>query len=278
MMQKVSRNITKLYKKQFDFPVVSVIRLQGTITASRGVNNLNLEGIRKKIEIAFGQERLAHVLLTVNCPGGSPVQSDLITSYLQLQAEKTKVPVTVFVEDTAASGGYWLACAGHNIYASKSSVLGSLGVIYAGLGLTDLIKKIGVERRLITSGKSKALMDPLSPTKEEDVDIIRTMCADIHRVFIDHVKSSRGSRLAGSDEELFNGAVWTAEAALRLGLIDGIDNAESFIYRNFGDEVKICRAKSKREEFFESFGARSLLSSAGSLSDLMETDSNRIKI
>ena len=237
---------------------------------------MSLEGTRKKIEEAFKPERLAAVLVTVNSPGGSPVQSDLITSYLQLQARKTKVPVTVFVEDMAASGGYWLACAGDNIYASQTSILGSLGVLYSGLGLTELIGKIGVERRLITAGKSKALMDPLSPTKEEDVAIISKMCSDIHQVFIDHVKTSRGSRLVGSDEEIFNGGVWTAEAALKLGLIDGIDNVESYIHRNFGEQVKIKRMRSKFEEIFESFGAHSLFSKP-SLSELIDGDSHKIR-
>ena len=241
-----------------------------------GQNCLSLEGTRKKIEEAFKPDRLAGVLVTVNSPGGSPVQSDLMTSYLQLQARKTKVPVTVFVEDMAASGGYWLACAGDNIYASQTSILGSLGVLYSGLGLTELIGKIGVERRLITAGKSKALMDPLSPTKEEDVAIISKMCSDIHQVFINHVKTSRGSRLVGSDEEIFNGAVWTAEAALKLGLIDGIDNVESYIHRNFGEQVKIKRMRSKFEEIFESFGAHSLFSKP-SLSELIDGDSHKIR-
>jgi len=271
------QNFKKLYKKQFDFPVVSVLRLQGTISSTRGKNILNLEGTLKKIEDAFKPERLARVLVSVNSPGGSPVQSDLITSYLKLQARKTKVPVTVFVEDIAASGGYWLACAGDDIFASKSSVLGSLGVIYSGLGLTELIKKVGVERRLVTSGKSKALMDPLSPTKEEDVAIIKNMCVDIHKVFIEHVKTSRGSRLTGTDEELFNGSIWTAESALRLGLIDGIDQAETFIHRNYGDEVKVNRVKGKYEELFDMFGSRSL-SPHHSISEMVESDSNRIKI
>ena len=242
-----------------------------------GQNCLSLEGTRKKIEEAFKPERLAGVLVTVNSPGGSPVQSDLMTSFLQLQARKTKVPVTVFVEDLAASGGYWLACAGDNIFASPSSILGSLGVVYSGLGLTELISKIGVERRLITAGKSKALMDPLSPTKEEDVAVISKMCADIHQIFIHHVKTNRGSRLVGSDEELFNGAIWTAGDALKHGLIDGIDNVESYIHRNFGEEVRVNRMRSKFEEIFETFGAHSLLSKP-SISELVDGDSHKIRI
>ena len=242
-----------------------------------GQNCLSLEGTRKKIEDAFKPERLAGVLVTVNSPGGSPVQSDLMTSFLQLQARKTKVPVTVFVEDLAASGGYWLACAGDNIFASPSSILGSLGVVYSGLGLTELISKIGVERRLITAGKSKALMDPLSPTKEEDVAVISKMCADIHQIFIHHVKTNRGSRLVGSDEELFNGAIWTAGDALKHGLIDGIDNVESYIHRNFGEEVRVNRMRSKFEEIFEIFGAHSLLSKP-SISELVDGDSHKIRI
>ena len=119
-------------------------------------------------------------------------------------------------------------------------------------------------------------MDPLSPTKEEDVAIISKMCSDIHQVFINHVKTSRGSRLVGSDEEIFNGAVWTAEAALKLGLIDGIDNVESYIHRNFGEQVKIKRMRSKFEEIFESFGAHSLFSKP-SLSELIDGDSHKIR-
>ena len=217
---------------------------------------ISIDSVRKKIDSAFEPERLKEVLVSVNSPGGSPVQCDLITSYLHMKAAKTKIPVTVFVEDIAASGGYWIACSGHEVFANKSSIIGSLGVIYAGLGFTELIKKIGVERRLLTAGGNKALMDPLSPLQDDHVKIVKKMLADTHQVFIDHVKKHRGEKLKGSDEELFSGAIWTGEAALNHGLIDGIDNLEDYIQRKYGEEVKINRLKSKYEEFAEMFGAR----------------------
>ena len=218
---------------------------------------ISIDSIRKKIDSAFEPERLKEVVVSVNSPGGSPVQCDLITSYLHMKAIKSKVPVTVFVEDIAASGGYWIACSGQQVFANKSSILGSLGVIYAGLGFTEMIKKIGIERRLLTAGGNKALMDPLSPLQDDHVKIVRKMLADIHKVFIDHVKKQRGDKLKGSDDELFSGAIWTGEAALDLGLIDGIDNLEDYIQRKYGDEVKVNRVKSKYQEFAEKFGAKS---------------------
>ena len=229
---------------------------------------ISIDSVRKKIDSAFEPERLKEVIVSVNSPGGSPVQCDLITSYLHMKAAKTKVPVTMFVEDIAASGGYWIACSGHEVFANKSSIIGSLGVIYAGLGFTELIKKIGVERRLLTAGGNKALMDPLSPLQDDHVNIVKKMLADTHQVFMDHVKQHRGEKLKGSDEELFSGAIWTGEAALNRGLIDGIDNLEDYIQRKYGDEVKINRVKSKYQEFAEMFGAKG----SPSLQDMLTTE------
>ena len=243
-------------KSHTQYPVVSVIRLQGMVNSSKGVGNFSLESSRKKIDDAFKPDRLAEVLISVNSPGGSPVQSDLITSYIKLKASKDKVPVTVFVEDMAASGGYWIACAGSKIFASKTSIVGSLGVIYGGLGFTELIKKVGIERRLITAGENKALMDPFSPLKESDVEIVKKMLSESHQVFIDHVKSNRGMNLQATDEELFNGAIWTGEAAVKLGLVDDIKNMDEYIQDKYGDKVKVKRVKSKYEELSELFGGK----------------------
>lgn len=257
MMSGAVKKLGLLLKTHTKFPVVSVLKMQGTISAQRGRDMISIDSIRKKIDSAFEPERLKEVVVSVNSPGGSPVQCDLITSYLHMKAIKSKVPVTVFVEDIAASGGYWIACSGQQVFANKSSILGSLGVIYAGLGFTEMIKKIGIERRLLTAGGNKALMDPLSPLQDDHVKIVRKMLADIHKVFIDHVKKQRGDKLKGSDDELFSGAIWTGEAALDLGLIDGIDNLEDYIQRKYGDEVKVNRVKSKYQEFAEKFGAKS---------------------
>ena len=231
---------------------------------------ISIESMRKKMDSAFEPERLEEVVVSVNSPGGAPVQCDLITSYLHMKAAKRKVPVTMFVEDIAASGGYWIACCGHEVFANKSSIIGSLGVIYGGLGFTELIKKIGVERRILTAGENKALMDPFLPLQDDHVKIVKKMLSDTHQVFMDHVKKQRGAKLKGSDEELFNGAIWTGEPALKLGLVDGIENMEDYIHRKYGDEVKINRVKSKYQEFAEMFGAKSHFS----FQDILRNEKN----
>jgi len=261
------RFLPKKIQSRIDKPVVSVLRLQGTISAQKGSKYINLENSRKQIDKAFSSKKLESVLVSVNSPGGSPVQSDLVTSYIQMKSKKQKVPVVVFVEDMAASGGYWLACAGSEIYSSRSSVLGSLGVIYFNLGVQQLIEKLGVERRIITAGDNKALMDPLSPMKDEDVRIIKTMLENTHKHFVDHVKKNRGERLKGSDEELFNGGVWTGEPALELGLIDGIQDMDEYIQNKYGDNVKVNRIKSKGAGLADLLG---LSFSAQNEQDLLE--------
>jgi len=248
------RFLPKKIQSQINKPVVSVLKLQGTISAQKGSKFINLENTRKQIDKAFSVKKLESVLVSVNSPGGSPVQSDLITSYIQMKSKRQKIPVVVFVEDMAASGGYWLACAGSEIYSSRSSVLGSLGVIYFNLGVQQLIEKLGVERRIITAGDNKALMDPLSPMKDEDVEIIKTMLENTHKHFVDHVKKNRGDRLKGSDEELFNGGVWTGEHAQELGLIDGIQDMDAYIQNKYGDEIKVNRIKPKGAEIAELLG------------------------
>jgi len=247
--------LPKKIQSQLDKPVVSVLRLQGAIASQKGKKHINLENTRKQIDKAFSSKKLASVLVSVNSPGGSPVQSDLVTSYIQMKASKQNVPVAVFVEDMAASGGYWLACAGSEIFASRSSIIGSLGVIYYNVGIQELIQKLGVERRVITAGENKALMDPLSPMKEEDVKIIKTILENTHKHFVDHVKRNRGERLTGSDDELFNGGVWTGEPALELGLIDGIEHMDDYIQKKFGDKVKVNRIKSPGSAIAEALGA-----------------------
>ena len=252
----VLKRLTTFYRSRTEYPVVSVVRMQGMISSSRGPDNFSLESLRKKIDEAFEADRLAAVLVSVNSPGGSPAQCDLITNYLAMKAAHKKVNVTMFVEDVAASGGYWIACAGHEVFATKSSIIGSLGVIFGGLGFTDLIKKIGVERRVLSAGENKALMDPFLPLQDDHVEIVKKMLSSTHQVFIDHVKKNRGNKLTGSDAELFNGAVWTGEPAVQLGLVDGIDTVDDFIVRNFGEKVKVNRPKSKIQEIQEMFGSR----------------------
>jgi len=235
-------------------PRVSVINLHGTIMQGKGSpiggKLINLECTRKMIDKAFKPARLEAVFLNINSPGGSAVQSDLVSTYIKEKSAKHNVPVIAFVEDTAASGGYWLACTGSEIYAARSSVVGSIGVISMGLGFHQLIDKWGIERRTFTAGENKSVLDPLSPLKEKDVEIIKGLLNNIHQHFIDHVKESRGDRLKGDDKTIFNGEFWTGEPALELGLIDGIDNLDSYIARKWGDKVEVVRVKggSKLEE------------------------------
>lgn len=228
-------------------PTVSVITLQGTILPGKtGITTappINLENTRKMIDSAFKQRNLKAVLLSINSPGGSAVQSDLVSSYIKAKAEKANVDVIVFVEDVAASGGYWLACTGKQIYATRSSVVGSIGVISGGLGFHELIQKYGIERRVFTAGENKSIMDPFSPLKESDVLILKNLLNSIHQHFIDHVKSSRGERLKGGDKLLFNGEFWTGDPAKELGLIDGIDTLDAYVEREYGDKVRVFRAK-----------------------------------
>ena len=182
-------------------PRVSVIRLHGVIMEGRGglagSGVINLENTRKQIDKAFSPNRLQAVLLNINSPGGTPVQSDLVSAYIREKAEKHNVPVLVFVEDLAASGGYWLACTGSEIYAAPCSIVGSIGVISQGFGFHQLIEKYGIERRTYTAGENKSINDPFVPVKDKDVEIIRNMQNKIHKDFIEHVKASRGEKLKG---------------------------------------------------------------------------------
>lgn len=251
-------------------PKVSVIDLHGTIMSDGGKtssplggSNINLISMKKKIDVAFSPPSLKAVILSVNSPGGSPVQSDLVSAYIKRKAEASNVPVIVFVEDMAASGGYWLACTGTEIYAARSSILGSIGVITMGLGAPELIKKIGVENRTYTAGESKSINNPFDPVKESDVAIIKRNLNEIHQVFIEHVKTSRGEKLA-DDETIFSGQFWTADSALKLGLIDGIDHADAYIERTWGKDGKDVRVYRLRSQLG---GLRGLLGGMTSLLD-----------
>ena len=228
-------------------PVVCVISLRGQIKEGGG-KAINLGNTRKMVDEAFKHRSLKAVILNINSPGGSPVQSDLVSTYIKDKAASRKVPVITFVEDMAASGGYWLACTGTEIYAARSSIVGSIGVISASFGFHKLMEKYGVERRIYTAGENKSFNDPFMPEKEKDVIILKRTMEAMHQHFIDHVKASRGDKLSGDEKLLFNGEFWTAEAALELGLIDGIENMEALITRKYCREgrVKVIRVKRKR--------------------------------
>ncbi|MCY0150485.1 S49 family peptidase [Hoeflea sp. G2-23] len=246
------------YRK--DVTVIPVVRLHGAIMAggSQFRSNLNIAQAAPLLARAFADKRAPAVAIMVNSPGGSPVQSRLIYKRIRdLAAEKNK-KVLVFVEDVAASGGYMIACAGDEIIADPSSVVGSIGVISAGFGFTGLIDKIGVERRVYTAGENKSLLDPFQPENPDDIAYLKELQLDIHKVFIDLVKDSRGSRLK-EDPALFTGRFWTAIRGMDLGLIDGLGDLRSTLRDRYGDKVKMRLIAPQRGMF----GRRSPGVSAG---------------
>ncbi|MCC8484049.1 MAG: S49 family peptidase [Rickettsia endosymbiont of Labidopullus appendiculatus] len=217
-------------------PVVAVLRLSGVIGKVSSVKSgLTIESLHELIDKAFEIKNLEALCLSINSPGGSPVQSELISKRIRLLAQEKKIPVYSFVEDLAASGGYWLACIGDQIYASKSSIIGSIGVISTGFGFPAAIDKLGIERRVYAEGKNKSILDPFQPVQKEDIKIIKHLQKQIHQHFIDYVKERRVGKLTQEDDILFNGEFWSGQTAVDFGLIDGIDDMYSFIKKKYGD-------------------------------------------
>ncbi len=220
-------------------PRVAVIPFYGVIAAGgRFRQSINLATYVERIETAFSLPGVSAVALLINSPGGSPVQSTLITNRIRALASEKDVPVIAFAEDVAASGGYMLALAGDEIYADESSLIGSIGVIAAGFGFEKAIAKIGVERRLYTAGESKAMLDSFSAEKEEDVTRLKEMQAEIHENFKKMVRDRRGKRLKGLRGKLFSGEVFTGTESVKLGLIDGIGDLRTVMRERFGKKVK----------------------------------------
>jgi signal peptide peptidase SppA len=200
---------------------------------------MTLGGVGKMLDRAFGTRNAKAVALVINSPGGSPVQSRQIYLRIRQLAAEKKLPVLVFVEDVAASGGYMIACAGDEIFCDPSSILGSIGVVGGSFGFQDLIKRIGVERRLYTSGEHKAMLDPFLPENPDDVARVKALQREIHAMFIALVKQSRGARLKGADELLFSGEYWTGETSVALGLADATGDIRSTLRARFGDKVEM---------------------------------------
>jgi serine protease SohB len=225
-------------------PRVAVIRLHGAIApGARGP--LNDAGMASSIEKAFRRGKPDAVALTVNSPGGSPVQSSLIGARIRRLAAEHEVPVYAFVEDAAASGGYWIACAADEIYADTASIVGSIGVISATFGLHEFIERHGIERRVYTAGESKSQLDPFKPENPDDVARIKAIGAEVHDAFITHVRRARGDRLA-DDPHLFTGEFWTGAKALELGLVDGIGHLVPKMKEIYGDKVRFAVYGPKR--------------------------------
>ncbi len=221
-------------------PVVPVLRLSGMIGMVTPLRpGLSIAALAHPIEKAFSMSKAPSVAVVINSPGGSPVQSSLIFRRIRQLAEEKDKKVYVFCEDVAASGGYYLAVAGDEIYADTSSIVGSIGVISATFGLVRAIDKLGVERRVYTAGLNKGSLDPFLPEKADDVERLKAIQRDVHDVFIGVVKERRLGRLKGPDAELFSGAFWSASKALEYGLIDGISDVRTKMREVHGDKVRL---------------------------------------
>ncbi|SLN21154.1 S49 family peptidase [Roseisalinus antarcticus] len=231
-------------------PRVSVVRLSGAIgVGGRGLDDASVAPVLEK---AFRGKPKA-VALQISSPGGSPVQSSLIGARIRRLSEEKSVPVIAFVEDVAASGGYWLAAAADEIFVDPSSIVGSIGVISAGFGLQELLERYGIERRVHTAGKSKSFMDPFRPEKPEDISRLEGLLEQIHEAFIGHVKERRSGRLDES-AELFTGEIWVGHKAVEVGLADGVGHLVPMMKARFGAKVTF-RKYGPRKSLFQRVGA-----------------------
>lgn len=236
-------------------PVVPVIRLSGSIGGGSRFNpSLSDAALASQIERAFSRGKPVAVALVINSPGGSAVQSSLIAARIRRLADEKGIPVHAFVEDVAASGGYWLACAADNIWVDASSIVGSIGVIFASFGFPEMMAKHGVERRVHTAGSSKSLADPFLPEKPEDVARLKALQEPIHAAFIAHVQARRGQRLS-KDTDLFNADIWVGQGAVDVGLADGIAHLVPKLKALYGDKVTL-RMIDERRSLFQRLGLR----------------------
>jgi len=244
--------VAKLVPRRFrtDIPVVPVVRLSGVIGVVTPLRpGLLLSTIARSLDRAFATPRARAVALIINSPGGSPSQSHLIFRRIRQLADEKKLPVLAFLEDVGASGGYMLACAGDEIICNEFSIVGSIGVVGATFGFTELMQKVGIERRLYTAGDRKAMLDPFLPEKPDDVKRIKAIQQQIHESFIALVKERRGEKLKGSEKNLFSGEFWTAQKAIELGLADRIGDLRSTLRERFGEKVHTPLVSGERSLF-----------------------------
>jgi serine protease SohB len=245
-------------------PVIPVIRLTGTIGAATPLRQgLNIAACAGAIERAFAIKNAPAVALQINSPGGSPVQSRLIYERIRSLATEKSRKVFAFAEDVAASGGYMLACAADEIYADGSSLVGSIGVVSSGFGFTDLIGKIGVERRVYTAGENKFQLDPFKPENPDEVVRLKKIQEIVHDDFIALVKESRGTRIAEAGGSLFTGEFWSGRQALELGLIDGIMDIRTKMRALYGEDVRLKVVQSERSFFKRRLGLSAAVSGGG---------------
>lgn len=246
-------------------PLVAVIRLTGPIASGSRAGVLNDMAMAPAIEKAFAKGKPKAVALVINSPGGSPAQSSLIAARIRRLAEEKELPVHAFVEDVAASGGYWLACAADHIWLDDSSIAGSIGVISASFGLHEFISRHGIERRVHTAGKDKSMLDPFRPERDEDITRLKGLQAQIHDSFIAHVKTRRGERLS-EDADIFTGEFWVGQRAVDLGLADGIAHLVPKMKELYGDKTRFAVNGPKRG-LFQRFGASLTAEALGQVED-----------
>ncbi len=233
-------------------PAVAVVRLQGIIASGGRGASLHDAGLASTLERAFRRGRPRAVALIINSPGGSAAQSSLIAARIRRLSDERKVPVFAFVEDVAASGGYWLATAADEIWADTNSIIGSIGVISAGFGFHEFIQRHGVERRVYTAGRSKSMLDPFRPEQEDDVVRLKHLQEQIHESFIDHVRRRRDGKLS-DDDGLFTGQVWVGDGARRVGLVDGVGHLVPTMKKRYGDKVRFM-VYQRRKPFLSRLG------------------------
>jgi serine protease SohB len=221
-------------------PVVPVVRLAGIIGALSPVRpGLSLAGLAPVLERAFRWPGAKAVAIAINSPGGSAAQSSLIHNRIRALAAERKLKVHAFVEDVAASGGYWLACAGDDIHADQTSIVGSIGVVSAGFGFPELLQRMGVERRLHATGPHKAMLDPFRPEQPGDIERLKEIQADLFESFKSLVRERRAAKLKAEESELFTGAVWSGRRALEMGLIDGLGEMRQLMCARYGEKVRL---------------------------------------
>jgi len=229
--------------------VIPVVRLHGVIAAEQRQGRLNIASVAPLLKRAFAYKSAPVIAIIVNSPGGSPVQSRLIAKRIRDLADEHGKPVLVFVEDAAASGGYFIAVAGDEIIVDPSSIVGSIGVIMAGFGFVGALEKLGIERRVHTAGNNKSTLDPFLPEKASDIERIKQFELDIHGVFIDVVKQRRGNRLKAADEVLFTGEWWTGMRGVELGLVDAIGDLHETLHSRYGPHLDLKVIEPKRSWF-----------------------------
>lgn len=248
-LTRLLESLSFLLPRRFraDIPVVPVVRLSGAIGMATPLRpGLMLSTAARTLERAFETRNARAVALVINSPGGSPSQSHLIHRRIRQLAQEKDLPVLAFIEDVGASGGYMLACAADEIICDAYSIVGSIGVVGGSFGFPKLLEKLGIERRVYTSGERKVMLDPFLPEKPDDVKRIKAIQKDIHEQFIALVKERRGARLNGADKTLFSGEFWTAQTAIELGLADSIGDLRSNLRERYGDKVRTPLIEAER--------------------------------